>query len=123
MIIDSSAVMAIFNEEPDKDYFEDKLINAGAVWISTATILELEIVTRDPQRLQAFLSAAKINPLAFDMEHLRWARHAVQHYARGSGSPAKLNYGDCFAYAASKATGEPLLYKGEDFALTDVDVA
>lgn len=75
------------------------------------------IERKDLDQLLAAI-APVIHPV--DDRHLAIARDAWARFGRGSGSPARLNYGDCFSYAAAAATGEPLLFVGEDFAHTDV---
>ena len=70
-----------------------------------------------------FLSELRVDVVAVDQEHLRWARSAHVRYGRGSASPATLNFGDCLAYGAARAEGRPLLFKGSDFVHTDVESA
>ncbi len=82
--------------------------------------------TRDaanPDRLDRFIAAAGITIEPVTEAHARLAREAFRAYGRGSGHPARLNFGDCFTYALAKATGEPLLYKGNDFRQTDIHPA
>jgi len=69
--------------------------------------------------LDALIAGIPMEPVATDLEQLTWARYAFQTYGRGR-HPARLNFGDCFSYALAKATGEPLLFKGDDFSQTDV---
>lgn len=71
--------------------------------------------------MDALIERLPLEPVAIDLDQLRWARYAVQTYGRGR-HPARLNFGDCFSYALSKASGEPLLFKGSDFSQTDVAV-
>lgn len=125
MIVDTSAAVAMLRGEPEADPFVEAMDSAAVVRMSVASVLELAIVTTSsgPEIVDAFLDDMGIQVLPVDAEQLRWARHAHEHYGRGSGSPARLNFGDCFAYAAAKATGEPLLFKGDDFVHTDVLVA
>ncbi|MEL4359002.1 MULTISPECIES: type II toxin-antitoxin system VapC family toxin [unclassified Luteococcus] len=120
MIVDTSAAVAILRREPDTEALEETLLGAARLRMSAASVLELAMVTGDDALVDDFLRQLGIEVLAVDAEHLRWARHAHSHYGRRSGSPARLNYGDCLAYGAAKATGEPLLFKGEDFGHTDV---
>ncbi len=124
MIIDSSAVMAIINEEPDAD----RLLRAaaGAVCrMSVATRLEASIVAdarsaTHGERLDQILDALDVEVEPVSLRQGEIARTAYRRFGRGSGSPARLNFGDCFAYALSVTSGEPLLFTGDDFTHTDV---
>ncbi|ANI91731.1 type II toxin-antitoxin system VapC family toxin [Dietzia timorensis] len=122
MIIDTSAMVSILRGENDAGVLLDVVSGARQRNVSAASILELTIVLSDPtdSLIDDFLDDAKIVVLDVDTDHLRWARHAHRIYGRGSGSPAKLNFGDCLVYGAAKATASPLLYKGNDFSHTDV---
>ncbi len=73
--------------------------------------------------LEELLTTSGVELLPVDRAHVLAAREAWTRFGRGSGSPARLNYGDCFAYAAAKVTGEPLLFKGDDFTHTDIEAA
>jgi ribonuclease VapC len=127
MILDSSALMAIINHEPGSD----RLLRAAAVGdcrMSVATWLEVGIVADSRsaghgERLDQILAALEIELVPVSLRQGEVARVAHRRYGRGSGSAARLNYGDCFAYALSVTTGEPLLYTGEDFTHTDVAAA
>lgn len=126
MIVDSSAVVAVVTTEPDFRAYLAALLRADRVRMSAATFLETSIVLdrhRDPvmgRRLDRLLTtvAAVIEPVT--EEQARIARAAHRDFGRGSGHPARLNFGDCFAYALATERGEPLLYKGDDFGHTDV---
>lgn len=126
MIIDSSAVVAVVRDEPDAALLSEAMIRAGHVRMSAATYLETSIVIesrRDPvaaRVVDTILSRFGVELEPFTAEHAEIARAAYRDFGRGSGHPARLNFGDCFAYALAKATGEPLLYKGDDFAHTDI---
>ena len=128
MIVDSSAIVAILMREPDAERFEIALDTASRAIMSAATYVELvnAIDRKVGSDLLALaddlLSVAKIELVPFTVEQARWARHARLTYGAGR-HPANLNFGDCFAYALAKATGEPLLYKGDDFSCTDVTTA
>lgn len=125
MIIDSSAILAILNDEPDAPVFARAIESADRVLMSSGTVLEATIVAGRTRRvvLDRFLAQTAVVVLPVDTEHLEVAREAWIRFGRGSGSPARLNYGDCFAYAAAKVTGEPLLFKGDDFTHTDIEAA
>ena len=90
--------------------------------MSAASVLELAIVSAKvgSDIADEFLVAFRVEVLDVDRFHLRWARYAHVHFGRGSGSSAKLNFGDCLAYGAAKAEGQPLLFTGDDFVHTDI---
>lgn len=129
MIVDSSAIIAILNDEPESGPFAIALASAKVVRMSAGTLVELSIVvdgTRDPVRsawLDPFLSRSRIEIVDVTAEHARFAREAHRDFGRGSGHPARLNFGDCFSYALARSTGEPLLFKGDDFGHTDLTPA
>ena len=97
--------------------------------MSAATLVETAAkvdANRDPvlsRRLDELLDAAGVQVEAFTEEHARIARQAYRDFGKGGGQPAGLNIGDCFAYALAAATGEPLLYKDDDFSQTDLSPA
>jgi ribonuclease VapC len=126
VIIDTSALVAILRREGDAAALLEAIRSTRPRRISAATWLELGIVVdsaRDP------VASALLDELATALEltiepvteaQARIARTAYQQYGRGSGTGASLNYGDCFSYALAKELGEPLLFKGDDFARTDI---
>lgn len=122
MIMDASAAVAMLRGEPESAQLLEALKAAPVVRMSAASVLELAIVMRPhgPEIVDDFIRDMGIQVIGVDTEHLAWARHAHTHFGRGSGSAAKLTFGDCFSYAAARATGEPLLFTGDDFAATDV---
>ncbi|MDO4241221.1 MAG: type II toxin-antitoxin system VapC family toxin [Microbacteriaceae bacterium] len=122
MIVDTSAAIAIMRGEPEAQKFLRSIERADKLRMSAASVLELTMVTakENPDAVDNFIAETGIEVLPVDLDQLFWARYAFTHYGRGSGSPAKLNYGDCFAYAAARALREPLLFKGNDFTHTDV---
>lgn len=127
MVIDSSAVVAILQEEPETADFLALIEMTPTRLMSAANYLEAAIVIEDRfgydgiRDLKLFLAEAgiEIEPVTFDQAET--AREAYRTYGRGN-HPAGLNYGDCFAYALAKAAGEPLLFKGDDFVRTDLTV-
>lgn len=127
MILDSSAVMAILNDEAGAD----RLLRAAATAtcrMSVATRLEVSIVadarsTAHGERLDRILEALEVDVVPVSVRDGEVARDAYRRFGRGSRSRARLNYGDCFAYALSVTSGEPLLFVGDDFVHTDVRVA
>lgn len=125
MIVDTSAIMAILLDEPEKPDFVEKLARAFACQVSAGTWIELSAVqvrgNRDYQRALAGLVAEfRIAIAPVTVEQAKIGHAAYREYGQGSGHRARLNFGDCFAYALARATGEPLLFKGDDFAQTDV---
>lgn len=124
MIVDSSAVLAIFFEEPEAPRMAALLAAPGPKRISAANYLECAIKLDNAAEgasleLDAFLEEAGIEVAAVTPAQARAARLAHRRFGRGR-DPAGLNFGDCFAYALAKETGEPLLFKGEDFSRTDL---
>lgn len=126
MIVDTSAVIAILRTEPEAAAFVEAIEAADAVRISAASYVEMGAVVdslRNPsesRRFDEFLREAEVQLEPVSSEQAYLARAAYRDFGKGSGHPARLNYGDCFAYALAKARREPLLYKGGDFALTDI---
>ncbi|MDE3074228.1 MAG: type II toxin-antitoxin system VapC family toxin, partial [Chloroflexota bacterium] len=126
MIVDTSAIVAILRGETDADVYVQALARASAPRMSAGTYVETAIVVdanRDPVlsgRLDELLAVSQLEIEPVSRRHAEIARRAYRDFGKGSGHPAGLNFGDCFAYAAAKAAGEPLLYKGDDFSQTDV---
>ena len=129
MIIDTSALLAILRDEPEAPSFAKAISDATKPRISAANFLEAAIVidaSRDPiatRRLDDLLKVADIAIEPVTEEQARLGREAYRDFGKGGGHPAQLNFGDCFAYALAKALEEPLLFKGSDFAHTDVTPA
>jgi ribonuclease VapC len=125
MVIDSSALIAILCDEPERSDFNRQIEADSRRLISTASVLETSIVLENRygeeayRELDFFLLKAAVDIRPFDAEQLAIARRAYRQYGKGR-HPASLNYGDCFSYALSKQTGEPLLFKGNDFSQTDI---
>jgi ribonuclease VapC len=126
VIIDTSALIAILRDEPEAEAFALALASASAPRISAANYLETTIVidtSRDPiasRHVDDLITQAKLVIEPVTAEQAVIARAAYQDFGKGSGHPAQLNFGDCFAYALARNTGEPLLFKGEDFSRTDL---
>lgn len=129
MIVDTSALVAIVRAEHDAARYAEALSASGRSQMSAANYLEAAIVVdsaRDPvasRRFDDLLSAAGITVVAVTPEHAEVARTAYRDFGKGSGHPAQLNFGDCFAYALAVTAHEPLLYKGDDFIHTDIAAA
>jgi ribonuclease VapC len=126
MIIDTSALIAILRAEPEAAACAAAIAAAAQRRISAANFVETAIFidgSRDPiasRRLDDLVTAAELIIEPVTGRQARLAREAYRDYGRGSGHRARLNFGDCFAYALARAAGEPLLFKGEDFSHTDI---
>ncbi len=126
MILDASAVIAILRDEADAASFANAIESAAVRRMSAVNFVEAAVVidgSRDPiasRRFDELISSAQVAIEAVDEVQARLARDAYRDFGKGSGHPARLNFGDCFAYALAKATNEPLLFKGRDFSETDV---
>ena len=128
MIVDTSALMAIMEAESERDAFVDALLDAPSRSVSAGTWVEFGVVLarRRKQDVEGVLATMiqlydlHVEPVT--LRHATLAHRAFQRFGKGR-HPAALNFGDCFAYALAAATGEPLLYKGDDFARTDVRAA
>ena len=125
MVIDTSAILAILLDEPERRRFNEALEDSGARAMSVATLVEVSIVlearfgAEGLRDLDLFIEKAGIELMPVDIAQAQLARRAFSRFGRGR-HPAALNYGDCFAYALAESLGEPLLFKGDDFARTDV---
>lgn len=126
IVVDTSAIYAIIAAEPEEARLRAVLAGDGLHLMSAGNFLELQLVTASRgvswDKIQQLLETFSVAIRAFDERQLQVARAAVMKYGRGR-HPAKLNYGDCFAYALAKSEGAPLLYVGGDFALTDIKSA
>ena len=127
MVVDTSAMLAIILHEPDELALAQKIGAAARPVMSAATYVELAIVALSRANtgldvLDAALARAGIEVLAVSTQQARLAAEAYSRYGKGF-HPARLNYGDCFAYALAKDRGEPLLFKGSDFSRTDIAAA
>lgn len=128
MIIDTSALIAIGLGEPETNSFERAIDTAASRLMSVASVIETAIVLQHrfgdvgAAKLDRLLARFPIEIMPVDTGQLAWARYALQTYGRGRHA-AKLNFGDCFSYALAKSTGEPILFKGDDFSQTDLESA
>jgi ribonuclease VapC len=126
MIVDTSALIAILRDEPDAMSYAKAIADAAVRRISAATYVEAAAVIdagRDPiasRRFDDLLREARIMIEPVTEAQARIAREAYRDFGRGAGHPARLNFGDCFAYALARAINEPLLFQGDDFTHTDV---
>lgn len=129
MIVDTSALIAILRDEPDALSYAKAIAKASVRRISAANYVEAAAVidaSRDPiasRRFDDLLREAQVVIEPVTEAQARLAREAYRDFGRGGGHRARLNFGDCFAYALAKAANEPLLCKGDDFGHTDVKLA
>ncbi len=129
MIIDTSAIVAMVGAEPEGERLFAAIVVDSAAATSSATYVETAIVIDrrpDPtlsRRLDQLLSELSIRTEPFTAAQAHIARQAYRDFGKGSGHPAGLNFGDCFAYALAIDSGEALLFVGNDFIHTDVQVA
>lgn len=128
MVVDTSALLAVLLDEPEREQFVALLAGAVDPLISAATLVEASIVMNAKTGkagiadLDELLAAAEVRCVAVDLAQARLARAAYARYGKGQ-APTALNYGDCFSYALAKAAGRPLLFKGSDFSSTDIPAA
>jgi len=128
VIIDTSALVAIFYDEPEREEFVKRIYQADRCSLSVASFLELFMVVEKQlgadasRQVESFLrrSSIVLEPVTVEQAYL--ARQAFLDYGKGR-HPAGLNFGDCFSYSLAKALDQPLLFKGEDFTRTDVKSA
>jgi ribonuclease VapC len=126
VIVDTSAILAILFGEPEADAFALAIRRAARRSMSAASYVEAAIRV---DRLNSPVAGSLLDDLvsrlgiaieAVTAEQAYIARAAYRRFGRGSGHPARLNFGDCLTYALSRAAGEPLLFKGDDFGRTDI---
>jgi ribonuclease VapC len=127
MIVDASAILAILLREPERYEFRRIIAEAAEPVISPFNFLEASVRAdklgeAESKGLDAIIAAGGIDIVPTTAEQAMIARDAYARYGKGN-HPAKLNLGDCFAYALAKARSEPLLFKGEDFRQTDIEAA
>lgn len=127
LVIDTSAVVAIVMKEAEAERFIDAMVSARARVMTGLNLLETQIVltfgkAMPGETVADFVARERIEIIPFDQQLSTLAFDAYRRFGKGRHS-ARLNMGDCAAYALAKARGWPLLYKGDDFALTDVERA
>ena len=127
MVVDTTAIMAILQSEPEARKFAEAIETAAVRLISAVSLLEAGILVESrkgedgSRELDAFVAAAAFEVVAFDNEQAAVARSAFAQYGKGR-HPAGLNFGDCAVYALATTRALPLLFKGEDFTATDLEV-
>lgn len=128
MVIDTSALVAILGDEPERRTFNEAIEAAATRRMSVASFVEASIVIESRhggdglRDLDQFVDRSGIELVPVDLEQARMARLGFSRFGKGR-HPAALNFGDCFAYALARALGETLLFKGSDFSQTDVTPA
>ena len=128
MIVDASAIVAILGEEPDWERYNEKIATARRPRMSVVNALEVTMVTESRggspagTEFDRYVDRMGIELEPVTREQLASARYAWRRFGKGN-HPAGLNFGDCFAYALADVTREPLLYKGDYFARTDIKAA
>jgi ribonuclease VapC len=125
IVVDSSALLAIYFDEPEKASFSELLVSDDSPRIGAPNLVEASMVAEARngeagcRQLDRIVGNLGIDVVAFEAAHVHAAREAFRRYGRGRHRAA-LNFGDCCAYALAKSLGLPLLFKGDDFALTDL---
>lgn len=128
MIIDTSALICILDQEPEAERFTRAIAQASERMLSAANVVETGIVMQvrrgdeASRDLDLLLAKSGVEIIPVSARQASLARKAFQRFGRGR-HPARLNFGDCFAYALAKDSSRPLLFKGRDFAHTDIAVA
>ena len=126
IVIDTSALVAIMGDEPERRFFNELIDTESNTCISSASLLETRMVlfarsgdtavlALDAFLLKCGMTVVEVSPRIADI-----AFDAYRRYGKGLGHPAALNYGDCFSYALAKYLDAPLLFKGDDFTMTDI---
>jgi ribonuclease VapC len=127
IVIDSSAVVAIFENEPEEATFSEVIASTSRLLMSavnvheTATVLRARRGRENEEDFWRFLKASNIKIAAFNEKQARLAADAFSRYGKGIDSKARLNLCDCAAYALAKSLSVPLLFKGNDFTHTDIE--
>lgn len=125
MVVDTSALLAILQDEPERRSFNEALESVDSRLVSVATLVEISIIIESRygaeglRDLDLLIERAGIELVPVDVEQARAARAAYSRFGKGR-HPAALNFGDCFSYALARVLGEPLLFKGDDFSRTDL---
>jgi ribonuclease VapC len=127
MVLDTSAILAILQDKPERRKFNEAIEAAETRSLSTASFVECSMILESRygadgvRDLDLFIAKAQVSLVPVDEEQADLARRAFRKYGKGR-HPAGLNFGDCFSYALSHALNEPLLFKGNDFNQTDVQI-
>jgi len=125
MVLDTSAILAILLNEPEIEAFSAVIEQDSVRLLSAASLVEAAMVVESRygedggRELDLLLQTAGVEIVALDARQAEMARHAFRAFGKGRHAAA-LNFGDCFSYALSQVSGEPLLFKGDDFSRTDI---
>ena len=125
MVVDSSALMAVIQREPEEQSFRNAIKSASARLLGAGSRIETSIVVLNRrgeaglEQLHALIASLKLDIVPLSDDQARIAIEAFRRFGKGRHR-ASLNFGDCLSYALAKATGQPLLFKGGDFAQTDI---
>jgi ribonuclease VapC len=125
MVLDTSALIALLLDEPEAEDFRTAVEDDATRLVSAATLLETALVIEarkgEPggRELDTLIRTAEVVVVSVDADHVSEARRAYRRFGKGHHA-AGLNFGDVFAYALARTAGEPLLFKGDDFAKTDI---
>lgn len=127
LAIDTSAIIAILFQEAEAESFQSIIevnpsVVTGPILIEALMVLTGRGIENPESELKDFIEGNSVDVLSFDQQMTVLAQDAFLRFGKGH-HPAKLNFGDCMAYALAKSQGVPLLYKGDDFALTDIERA
>ncbi|QQR72303.1 MAG: type II toxin-antitoxin system VapC family toxin [Holophagales bacterium] len=128
MVLDTSALLAILQDEPERRSFNEAIEAAEsrslsvASWVEASVVVEARFGAAGLRHLDRLVARAEIELVAVDREQAEQAREAFSRFGKGRHR-AGLNYGDCFSYALARVLGEPLLCKGDDFRHTDLPLA
>lgn len=126
IVVDTSALGSIYRREGDTDILQAAISSADRVFLPASVYVEFSFLRRYGQTrawLDRIIAAYGISITPLDAATARLAADAAEHYGRGSGHPARLNFGDCLSYAVAKHLEAPLLFKGDDFRHTDIESA
>ncbi len=125
MVIDTSALIAILLDQPERRSMNEKIeadavrLLSAASFVETALVIETRLGEAGGRELDLLIHRAEIEVVPVDADQAEIARRAFRRFDRGR-HPAGLNFGDCFSYALARASGEPLLFKGADFARSEI---
>ena len=128
MVIDTSAIVAILQNEPERRTFNEAIESAASCSLSAASFVEASMILESRygsdgiRSLDLLISKASVELAVVDSDQALIARDAFRRFGKGR-HPASLNYGDCFSYALAKTLDAPLLFKGNDFSQTDIVAA
>ena len=129
VVIDSSAIVAVFRGEPDANELfaramrYERRVMSASTWLECAMVCEGKVDHGGGERFDGIAAALDLEVVPFSAEQAVLARTAFKRYGKGRRAKASLSFGDCFAYALAKDLGAPLLFKGNDFAQTDIPAA